>query len=110
MVFFARSATLAKSAKLAAGKLMETTGTRPQRDRHDYITRVVAIISAIIAIFALGLTSYQISTIRDNAKRQLRAYIGLVAPTDNQVANAFLPPAKPLIRLVPKNFGLTARL
>ena len=52
-------------------------------------------------------TSYQICTIRDNAKDQLRAYIGLVAPADNQVANAFFPPAKPLVRLTPKNFGLT---
>ena len=37
----------------------------------------------------------------------MRAYVGVVPPADNQVANAFIPPVKPLIRLTPRNFGLT---
>jgi hypothetical protein len=49
----------------------------------------------------------QIAVATDTEKRQLRAYIGVVPPADNQIANPFLPPAKPLIRLTPKNFGMT---
>ena len=45
------------------------------RDRHDRVTRTVSIVSAIIAGCALLLTSYQIWTIRDNAQRQMRAYV-----------------------------------
>ena len=45
------------------------------RDRHDRITRTVSVVSAIIAGCALLLTSYQIWTIRDNAQRQMRAYV-----------------------------------
>ena len=99
------------SSKCKWGESMPLTGGifagRPERDRHDRLALGVAIVGAIIAACALVQTSYQICTIRDNAKRQLRAYIGLVAPADNQVANAFFPPAKPLVRLTPKNFGLT---
>jgi hypothetical protein len=49
----------------------------------------------------------QIAVAKDNAQRQLRAYIGFIPPTDNQVINNFAPPAKPVVRLTPHNFGQT---
>ncbi len=51
--------------------------------------------------------SSQSATAQDTEKRQLRAYVGLIPPPDNQVSNNFTPPATPLIRLTPKNFGVT---
>ncbi len=56
---------------------------------------------------AAAFSWYQGWVARDTEKRQLRAYIGVIPPVDNQVANAFIPPVKPLIRLTPRNFGLT---
>jgi hypothetical protein len=44
---------------------------------------------------------------RLSSERQLRAYVGVIPPSDDQVVNAFLPPASPLVRLTPKNFGVT---
>ena len=52
---------------------METTNSRSQR--RDRLARVLGIVGALIAICALGLTINQIWTIRDNAQRQLRAYV-----------------------------------
>jgi hypothetical protein len=49
----------------------------------------------------------QVEISADVEKRQLRAYIGVVPPTDNQIINRFIPPEKPIVHLAPRNFGLT---
>ena len=65
--------------------------------------RIVAIVGVVIAGCALILTSYQIWTIRDNAQRQLRAYILVdnkhikIDNSSNQIG----------IQIDIKNFGLT---
>jgi hypothetical protein len=43
--------------------------------RLDPVARIVGILGTVIAICALAATSCQIWTIRDNAQRQLRAYV-----------------------------------
>ena len=86
---------------------MATTSDPPQRERHDRIVRIVAIVGVVIAGCALILTSCQIWAIRDNAQRQLRAYVGVVVPPDNQRINRFFPPEVPTVRLNVRNFGQT---
>jgi hypothetical protein len=66
----------------------------------------VGIYTAItlgIAIIALC----QLNTARDTEDRQLRAYIGIVIPSDGPGDRNFLPPNIPAIHLSIKNFGQT---
>jgi hypothetical protein len=57
------------------GRKLATAGDQSSRDHHDPIARIIGIVGAVIAACALVLTFWQILTIRDNAQRQLRAYI-----------------------------------
>jgi hypothetical protein len=54
-----------------------TETPKPARDWHDHITLVIAVIGVILGACALGLTSCQISTLRENAQRQMRAYVSV---------------------------------
>jgi hypothetical protein len=62
-------------------------------------------LTTTIAACAVVLTSYQIWTIRDNAQRQLRAY---VAPIPDSFQLITVQPEKPLVaQFKYKNFGAT---
>jgi hypothetical protein len=63
--------------------------------------------TAYEATIASGAATRQAAVAEDTEKRQLRAYIGLIPPPDNQIINNFTPPTKPTVHLTPKNFGLT---
>jgi hypothetical protein len=63
--------------------------------------------SADAARDAADAAKKQVEVATDVEKRQLRAYIGVIPPTDNQIVNRFIPPEKPLVHLTPRNFGLT---
>jgi hypothetical protein len=52
-----------------------TTTDKQPRDRHDRMTLAVAILGVVIGACALGVTSYQVQTIKDNGQRQMRAYV-----------------------------------
>jgi hypothetical protein len=54
---------------------MKTATNPPRRDRHDRVALAVAIMSAIISACAFATTTWQVLTIRDNARRQMRAYV-----------------------------------
>lgn len=103
------SPTPMPSCEIHSPKANEKCDEAPKNDKHwlDYATGTFAFIAAIGAIAAAVFTGCQVWIAKDTEKRQLRAYIGLVPPADNQVANAFIPPVKPIIRLTPQNFGLT---
>jgi hypothetical protein len=49
----------------------------------------------------------QVNVAKDTEKRQLRAYIGVVSPPDNQRINPFFLPIVPIVRLNARNFGQT---
>ncbi len=73
-----------------------------------------AFVAAVAAVGAYIQTKRQaeaaetqIGVAKDTEQRQLRAYIGVVPPADNQVINSFFPPIAPDVRLTPKNFGVT---
>jgi hypothetical protein len=51
---------------------MNTTMDKPPRAWHD---RMIAILGVGIGACALGVTWYQVQTIKDNAQRQMRAYV-----------------------------------
>jgi len=55
--------------------MTQAASDRPRRDIFDRITVVIAGVGVILAACALLLNSCQLSTIKDNAHRQLRAYV-----------------------------------
>jgi hypothetical protein len=81
---------------------MATTNEARPRDQHDRTLLRVTILSVFIAVCAVGLTSYQIWTIRDNAKRQLRAYVMVESSAINVDSDNKLN-----VNITVKNFGLT---
>jgi hypothetical protein len=81
---------------------MATANEARPRDRHDRILLRVTILSVFIAACAVVLTSYQIWTVRDNAKRQLRAYAMVESSVIGVDSNNKLN-----VSITVKNFGLT---
>jgi hypothetical protein len=81
-----------------------TTTEKQPRDRHDRMTLAVAILGVVIGACALGITSCQVQTIKDNAQRQMRAYVFLsnVRIRVDDTNNSLL-----VIDLTAKNFGNT---
>lgn len=64
--------------------------------------------SANAARDAADASGRQVSVAIDAEQRQLRAYVGIVAPPDNRIAaNSFIPPNIPTVILSVKNFGQT---
>lgn len=74
----------------------------PVRDRHDRATLAIAILGIIVAVCAFAVTCYQVWTIKDNAKRQLRAYLYVTPTIRNFAVNS-----KPEVSIVLMNGGQT---
>jgi hypothetical protein len=69
----------------------------------EYATGFFAFIAAGGAIFAASFSGWQASVASDTEKRQLRAYVGIIA---GDVEN-FDVSGRPTVRLTRKNYGLT---
>jgi hypothetical protein len=67
------------------------------------IPLLVAAASSVISFCALLVTSLQLLTTRRNARRQMRAYVGICLHKISNVTEG----KKPLIQLTIKNFGQT---
>jgi hypothetical protein len=84
-------------------QMTQAASDQPRRDIFDRITVVIAGVGVILAACALLLNSCQLSTIKDNAHRQLRAYVMVdnkalrVDDFTNQIA----------LKIRIKNFGTT---
>jgi hypothetical protein len=68
---------------------MNTTMNRPPRDWHDRSTLLLTTAGVVVATCALGITSCQVQTLKDNAQRQMRAYVYLT------LLNSKYPQSKP---------------
>jgi hypothetical protein len=101
-----------------AKKYDENNKKYPRRDWWQFVLEIAAAAGiAIYTVLTAGLliaswyqlsdSATQIKISQDTEHRQLRAYVGFVPPSDNQIVNSFIPPAKPTIRLNPRNFGQT---
>jgi hypothetical protein len=74
-----------------------------KRDHHDRVMLSIAFTGAFIALCALVVSGYQVWTIRDNARQQLRAYVFV---TKTEVRN--FATDKPIVVIAElKNTGLT---
>ncbi|MGA2871365.1 MAG: hypothetical protein ABSF34_19660 [Verrucomicrobiota bacterium] len=97
------------SREIHAPEPRTKNGKSSTNDKHwiDYVTAVFAFIAAVAAGAAAVFTGGQAWIAKDTENRQLRAYIGLIPPPDNQIVSNFTPPAKAVVRLTPHNFGQT---
>jgi len=97
--------TLAGTVRETVHTANETQSVKPQWwQQPEHIIQVFILLfvaSYTVLTYCLLLTS------KDTEKRQLRAYIGVVSPPDNQRINRFFPPEVPIIKLSARNFGQT---